>query len=181
MIPVELNGNLLKELRGRTCRILANEGWTQSNLGSALGVSQVMAGNYLHTLPTRYSEPTESNLQEASLSLAEILKSEESFSWSLKITANDHVISHCWNQFCSVTLDSGFQLAPFWCTQWSFRTFTIPCLVWFSLFTDLMAASRLTYLGRVLVVGPLHSCKMKFPRSENLILRVRCGLMYRHL
>ena len=51
MMPVELNGNLLKELRGRTCRILADEGWTQSNLGSALGVSQVMAGNYLHTLP----------------------------------------------------------------------------------------------------------------------------------
>ncbi|MBN65369.1 MAG: hypothetical protein CMA74_03060 [Euryarchaeota archaeon] len=93
MMPVELNGNLLKELRGRTCRILADEGWTQSNLGSALGVSQVMAGNYLHTLPTRYSEPTESNLQEASLSLAEILKSEESFSWSLNITADDHVLS----------------------------------------------------------------------------------------
>ena len=77
MMPVELNGNLLKELRGRTCRILSAEGWTQSNLGSALGVSQVMAGNYLHTLSTRYSEPIESNLQEASLSLAEILKSEE--------------------------------------------------------------------------------------------------------
>ena len=46
MMPVEMNGNLLKELRGRTCRILANEGWTQSNLGNALGVSQVMAGNW---------------------------------------------------------------------------------------------------------------------------------------
>jgi len=93
MMPVELNGNLLKELRGRTCRILSAEGWTQSNLGSALGVSQVMAGNYLHTLPTRYSEPIESNLQEASLSLAEILKSEEVSKWSLNITANDQTFS----------------------------------------------------------------------------------------
>jgi len=93
MMPVELNGNLLKELRGRTCRLLSNEGWTQSNLGNALGVSQVMAGNYLHTLPTRYSEPIESNLQEASLSLAEILKSEEVSKWSLNITANDQTFS----------------------------------------------------------------------------------------
>ena len=93
MMPVELNGNLLKELRGRTCRILSAEGWTQSNLGNALGVSQVMAGNYLHTLPTRYSEPIESNLQEASLSLAEILKSEEVSKWSLNITANDQIFS----------------------------------------------------------------------------------------
>ena len=93
MMPVELNGNLLKELRGRTCRILSAEGWTQSNLGSALGVSQVMAGNYLHTLPTRYSEPIESNLQEASLSLAEILKSEEVSKWSLNITVNDQTFS----------------------------------------------------------------------------------------
>ena len=93
MMPVELNGNLLKELRGRTCRILSAEGWTQSNLGSALGVSQVMAGNYLHTLPTRYSEPIESNLQEASLSLAEILKSEDVSKWSLNITANDQTFS----------------------------------------------------------------------------------------
>jgi len=93
MMPVELNGNLLKELRGRTCRILSAEGWTQSNLGNALGVSQVMAGNYLHTLPTRYSEPIESNLQEASLSLAEILKSEDVSKWSLNITANDQTFS----------------------------------------------------------------------------------------
>ncbi len=93
MMPVELNGNLLKELRGRTCRILSAEGWTQSNLGNALGVSQVMAGNYLHTLPTRYGEPIESNLQEASLSLAEILKSEEVTKWSFNITANDQTIS----------------------------------------------------------------------------------------
>ena len=93
MMPVELNGNLLKELRGRTCRILSAEGWTQSNLGNALGVSQVMAGNYLHTLPTRYGEPIESNLQEASLSLAEILKSEEISKWSLNITANDQTFS----------------------------------------------------------------------------------------
>ncbi len=93
MMPVELNGNLLKELRGRTCRLLSNEGWTQSNLGNALGVSQVMAGNYLHTLPTRYSEPIESNLQEASLSLAEILKSEDVSKWSLNITANDQTFS----------------------------------------------------------------------------------------
>ena len=92
-MPVELNGNLLKELRGRTCRLLSKEGWTQSNLGNALGVSQVMAGNYLHTLPTRYSEPIESNLQEASLSLAEILKSEEVSKWSLNITANDQTFS----------------------------------------------------------------------------------------
>ena len=92
-MPVELNGNLLKELRGRTCRLLSNEGWTQSNLGKALGVSQVMAGNYLHTLPTRYSEPIESNLQEASLSLAEILKSEDVSKWSLNITANDQTFS----------------------------------------------------------------------------------------
>tara|TARA_B100000953_G_C18022694_1_gene420982 strand:- start:649 stop:1455 length:807 start_codon:yes stop_codon:yes gene_type:complete len=93
MMPVELNGNLLKELRGRTCRILSDEGWTQSNLGNALGVSQVMAGNYLHTLPTRYSEPIESNLQEASLSLAEILKSGEVSKWSLNITVNDQTFS----------------------------------------------------------------------------------------
>ena len=92
-MPVELNGNLLKELRGRTCRLLSNEGWTQTNLGNALGVSQVMAGNYLHTLPTRYSEPIESNLQEASLSLAEILKSEDVSKWSLNITANDQTFS----------------------------------------------------------------------------------------
>jgi len=93
MLPAELNGNLLKELRGRTCRILSNEGWTQSDLGNALGVSQVMAGNYLHTLPARYSEPIESNLQEASLSLAEFLKSEEVSKWSLNITANDQTFS----------------------------------------------------------------------------------------
>ena len=93
MMPVELNGTLLKELRGRTCRLLSAEGWTQTNLGNALGVSQVMAGNYLHTLPTRYSEPIESNLQEASLSLAEILKSEEASKWSLNITANNQTFS----------------------------------------------------------------------------------------
>jgi len=93
MMPVELNGTLLKELRGRTCRILSGEGWTQSNLGNALGVSQVMAGNYLHTLPTRYSEPIESNLQEASLALAEILKSKEVSQWSLNITANNQTFS----------------------------------------------------------------------------------------
>ena len=93
MMPVELNGNLLKELRGRTCRILADEGWTQSNLGNALGVSQVMAGNYLHTLPKRYSEPTESNLQEASVSLADIIRSDKSAKWSLSISVNDQVIT----------------------------------------------------------------------------------------
>ena len=93
MMPVELNGNLLKELRGRTCRILADEGWTQSNLGNALGVSQVMAGNYLHTLPKRYSEPTEGNLQEASVSLADIIRSNQSAKWSLSISVNDQVIT----------------------------------------------------------------------------------------
>ena len=93
MMPVELNGTLIKELRGRTCRILSNEGWTQSNLGNALGVSQVMAGNYLHTLPKKYSEPIESNLQEASLSLADILKSKEVSKWSLNINVDEQVIS----------------------------------------------------------------------------------------
>jgi predicted fused transcriptional regulator/phosphomethylpyrimidine kinase len=47
MMPVELTSSLFKELRGRSCRILAEDGWTQSRLGNALGVSQVMAGNYL--------------------------------------------------------------------------------------------------------------------------------------
>ena len=93
MIPVELNGTLIKELRGRTCRILSDEGWTQSNLGNALGVSQVMAGNYLHTLPKKYSEPIESNLQEASISLADILKSREVSKWSLNINIDEQVIS----------------------------------------------------------------------------------------
>ena len=45
MMPVELSGNLFKELRGRVCRILVEEGWTQTKLGKILGVSQVMAGN----------------------------------------------------------------------------------------------------------------------------------------
>lgn len=93
MMPMELNGTLLKELRGRTCRLLSDEGWTQSNLGNALGVSQVMAGNYLHTLPKRYSEPTESNLQEASMRLADILKSQEISKWSLNIVVDGQVIS----------------------------------------------------------------------------------------
>ena len=93
MMPVELNGALFKELRGRTCRILSDEGWTQSSLGKALGVSQVMAGNYLHTLPNRYSEPMESNLQEASTTLAEILKSQEVSKWSLNIVVNDQLIN----------------------------------------------------------------------------------------
>ena len=92
-MPVELNGALFKELRGRTCRILSDEGWTQSSLGKALGVSQVMAGNYLHTLPNRYSEPMESNLQEASTTLAEILKSQEVSKWSLNIVVNDQLIN----------------------------------------------------------------------------------------
>jgi predicted fused transcriptional regulator/phosphomethylpyrimidine kinase len=89
MMPVELTGNLFKELRGRACRILSAEGWTQSNLGSALGVSQVMAGNYLHTLPTNYNEPIESNLQEAAVSLSEILKAGDSSRWTLKIVVDD--------------------------------------------------------------------------------------------
>ena len=89
MMPVELTGNLLKELRGRACRLLSDEGWTQSKLGKALGISQVMAGNYLHTLPTQYNEPIESNLQEASFSLAEILKVGEASTWSLKIVVDD--------------------------------------------------------------------------------------------
>ena len=89
MMPVELTGNLLKELRGRTCRLLSDEGWTQSKLGKALGISQVMAGNYLHTLPIQYNEPIESNLQESSFSLAEILKAGEASTWSLKIVVDD--------------------------------------------------------------------------------------------
>ena len=89
MMPVELTGNLFKELRGRACRILSAEGWTQSNLGRALGVSQVMAGNYLHTLPTNYNEPIESNLQEAAVSLSEILKAGDSSRWTLKIVVDD--------------------------------------------------------------------------------------------
>ena len=93
MMPAELNGTLIKELRGRTCRILSDEGWTQSNLGNALGVSQVMAGNYLHTLPKKYSEPIESNLQEASISLADILKTKEVSKWSLNINVDEQVIS----------------------------------------------------------------------------------------
>ena len=93
MMPVELNGTLIKELRGRTCRILSKEGWTQSNLGNALGVSQVMAGNYLHTLPKKYSEPIESNLQEASISLADILKTQEVSKWSLNIKVDEQLIS----------------------------------------------------------------------------------------
>ena len=92
MMPVELNGTLIKELRGRTCRILSKEGWTQSNLGNALGVSQVMAGNYLHTLPKKYSEPIESNLQEASISLADILKTQEVSKWSLNIKVDEQLI-----------------------------------------------------------------------------------------
>ena len=89
MMPVELTGNLFKELRGRACRLLSDEGWTQSNLGKALGVSQVMAGNYLHTLPTHYNEPIESNLQEAAVSLAEILKTGDASKWSLKIVVDN--------------------------------------------------------------------------------------------
>ena len=88
-MPVELTGNLLKELRGRACRLLSDEGWTQSKLGKALGISQVMAGNYLHTLPIQYNEPIESNLQEASFSLAEILRVGEASTWSLKIVVDD--------------------------------------------------------------------------------------------
>ena len=89
MVPVELTGNLFKELRGRACRILSDEGWTQSNLGKSLGVSQVMEGNYLHTLPTHYSEPIESNLQEAAITLAEILKTGDASRWTLKIIVDD--------------------------------------------------------------------------------------------
>ncbi len=89
MMPTELTGNLFKELRGRACRILSKEGWTQSNLGQALGISQVMAGNYLHTLPTQYNEPMESDLQEVAISLAEILKSGEASKWSLKLVVDE--------------------------------------------------------------------------------------------
>ncbi len=88
-MPIELTGNLFKELRGRACRILSEEGWTQSNLGKSLGVSQVMAGNYLHTLPTHYNEPIESNLQEAAITLAEILKTGDASHWTLKIVIDD--------------------------------------------------------------------------------------------
>ncbi|HJM16901.1 MAG TPA: thiamine-phosphate synthase family protein [Candidatus Poseidoniia archaeon] len=89
MMPVELTGNLFKELRGRACRILSEEGWTQANLGRALGVSQVMAGNYLHTLPTHFNEPIESNLQEAAVSLSEILKTGDVSRWVLKIIVDN--------------------------------------------------------------------------------------------
>ena len=51
-----------------------------------------MAGNYLHTLPKKY-EPIESNLQEASVSLADILKSQEVSKWSLNINVGEQVIS----------------------------------------------------------------------------------------
>ena len=44
-----------------------------------------MAGNYLHTLPKKYSEPIESNLQEASISLADILKTQEVSKWSIQL------------------------------------------------------------------------------------------------
>ena len=92
-MPVELSGNLFKELRGRACRLLAEEGWTQSRLGKSLGVSQVMAGNYLHTLPTHFAEPIESDLQEASQSLAEILKSDDVSRWTLKLIVDDQELS----------------------------------------------------------------------------------------
>ena len=93
MMPVELTSNLFKELRGRSCRILAEEGWTQSRLGKALGVSQVMAGNYLHTLPTRYKEPIESDLQDAAKSLAVILKEGDASSWKLTIEVDNHELN----------------------------------------------------------------------------------------
>jgi predicted fused transcriptional regulator/phosphomethylpyrimidine kinase len=93
MMPVELTSNLFKELRGRSCRILAEDGWTQARLGNALGVSQVMAGNYLHTLPTRYKEPIESNLQEAAKSLAVILKEGDASSWKLTIEVDNHELN----------------------------------------------------------------------------------------
>ena len=93
MMPIELTGNLFKELRGRTCRLLAGEDWTQSKLGKSLGVSQVMAGNYLHALPTRFAEPIESDLQEAARSLAEILKSGEVSRWTLKLTIDNQELS----------------------------------------------------------------------------------------
>ena len=93
MMPVELTGNLFKELRGRACRLLAEEGWTQSRLGKSLGVSQVMAGNYLHTLPTHFAEPIESDLQEAAQSLAEILKSGNVSRWTLKLIVDDQELS----------------------------------------------------------------------------------------
>ena len=93
MMPVELTGNLFKELRGRACRLLSEEGWTQSRLGKSLGVSQVMAGNYLHTLPTHFAEPIESDLQEAAQSLAEILKSDNVSRWTLKLIVDDQELS----------------------------------------------------------------------------------------
>ena len=89
MMPVELTGNLFKELRGRVCRILSEEGWTQAKLCKILGVSQVMAGNYLHTLPSAYSEPIESDLQESARSLAELLKGGDSSKWHLKLVIDD--------------------------------------------------------------------------------------------
>ena len=85
MIPAELNGNLLKELRGRTCRLLAREEWTQVQLGRALGVSQVMAGNYLASISTPLPEPTESDLQQAAHRLAEALRDGAPREWALAL------------------------------------------------------------------------------------------------
>ena len=85
MIPAELNGNLLKELRGRTCRLLAREKWTQAQLGRALGVSQVMAGNYLAGMPTPLPDPTESDLQQAARRLAGALRDGAVREWALAL------------------------------------------------------------------------------------------------
>ena len=85
MIPTELNGNLLKELRGRTCRLLAREEWTQVQLGRALGVSQVMAGNYLASISTPLPEPTESDLQQVAHRLAEALCDGAPREWALAL------------------------------------------------------------------------------------------------
>ncbi len=88
-MPHELNGTLLKELRARTCRRLAHRGWSQSRLGAALGVSQVMAGAYLRDPPQRYPEPTESDLAWAAEGLAQLLATDDRRDWALVVRAGD--------------------------------------------------------------------------------------------
>ncbi len=88
-MPHALSGNLLKELRARTCRRLAERDWSQSRLGAALGVSQVMAGAYLRDSPLHYPEPTESDLAWAAEGLAQLLATDDRRDWALVLRAGD--------------------------------------------------------------------------------------------